>query len=109
MTQPSNFKENILEIWSFLDTVIFYIYIFYLIHLFNKKKKLPKGSHIIVLGVADGRVLYDTLSNKIHPIGIDYNTFYNFLNCNKKSPCHGWMNTDSDIRDATSKRAMELN
>jgi len=91
MTQPSNFKENILEIWSFLDT------------------KLPKGSHIIVLGVADGRVLYDTLSNKIHPIGIDYNTFYNFLNCNKKSPCHGWMNTDSDIRDATSKRAMELN
>ena len=86
------------------------LYLYILPHSFiQKKKKLPKGSHIIVLGVADGRVLYDTLSNKIHPIGIDYNTFYNFLNCNKKSPCHGWMNTDSDIRDATSKRAIELN
>lgn len=43
MTKPVEFKEAIIELWETLDTIV------------------PAGSHMVVTGVADGRVLYECL------------------------------------------------
>ena len=48
-----------------------------------------------ITGLADGRILYNTLHNKEHPIGnITYSTLYDFLNCLEISPCWGWCNSN---------------
>jgi acyloxyacyl hydrolase len=49
-TKPEDFKANILKLFNHLDTT------------------LPKGSHIWIFGMVDGRVLYDNLHSKIHPL-----------------------------------------
>lgn len=64
---------------------------------------------MIVTGLANGSILYDTLSNKMNPFGVPYPVFYDFLNCLEISPCWGWMNSDKSARDGTTARAMELN
>lgn len=46
MTEPMAFRKNILELWNKLDSI------------------LPRGSHMVVTGVADGRILYDCLHNR---------------------------------------------
>jgi len=84
MTKPEDFKAKILDLWHFIDTVI------------------PKGSHLTVTGIADGRVLYNILSDSLHPIGIKYPVFYDFLNCVEVSPCWGWMNSNETARNMTS-------
>lgn len=76
-------------------------------------KTLPKGSHVFITGLADGAVLYNSLSDRIHPIGslrndVTYSDFYDYFNCLEISPCLGWMNTNATIRELTTKRAMEL-
>ncbi len=30
---------------------------------------LPSGSDVVLMGLADGRILYEALANRIHPIG----------------------------------------
>jgi acyloxyacyl hydrolase len=70
---------------------------------------LAPGSHVIIMGLVDGRVLYDTLQNAIHPVGTPYPAFYNYLNCLQISPCFGWMNSNSTIRDQSTAQAMLLN
>jgi len=90
-TTPEEFKKNIAYYWQWLDTV------------------LPKGSHLLVTGVADGRILYETLKDKMHPINETYPHLYNFLNCLQTSPCWGWTSDNATIRDLTSQRAAELN
>lgn len=64
---------------------------------------------MIVTGLANGSILYDTLSNKMNPFGVPYPVFYDFLNCLEISPCWGWMNSDKAARDGTTARAMDLN
>ena len=32
-------------------------------------KQLPKGSHVVMMGLADGRVLYETMHARVHPVG----------------------------------------
>lgn len=91
MTRPSVFREKILEIWNYIDSVI------------------PAGSHMIIWGVADGRILYETLKDSLEPIGISYPAFYNYLNCLSVSPCWGYMNTDAETRDLTADWAASLN
>eukprot|EP01119_Soliformovum_irregulare_P005018 TRINITY_DN1632_c0_g1_i1.p1 TRINITY_DN1632_c0_g1~~TRINITY_DN1632_c0_g1_i1.p1 ORF type:complete len:586 (-),score=154.28 TRINITY_DN1632_c0_g1_i1:68-1615(-) len=96
MTTPEEFYSNVVSALEFLDTV------------------LPKGSHVGAVGLVDGRILYNTMGNRIHPIGstdknVKYSNFYDFLNCLGISPCFGWMNSDEYWRDATSARAAELN
>ena len=76
-------------------------------------KMLPKGSHVAMLGLADGRVLYETMHSRIHPIGklrkdVTYGELYGFMNCLQISPCAGWLNDNETIRNATTKRAKEL-
>lgn len=71
--------------------------------------KLPKGSHVTIFGLVDGRVLWDRLWNQTHPIGQPFYRVYNFLNCAKVNPCWGWLNSDPAVRNATTAHAMKLN
>jgi len=64
---------------------------------------------LLVLGLVDGRILYDSMWNLTHPINATYENFYNFLNCLHISPCFGWMNSDEATRNLTTEKAMELN
>ena len=52
----------------------------------HQDSRLPAGSHVLSVGMADGRVLYDSLHARIHPLGslhkdIHYKDFYDYLDC----------------------------
>ena len=95
MTKPEEFRRKTFEILEYLDTI------------------LPSGSNVIISGLADGRVMWDMLGGRIHPLGeyrndATYPDFYKYLDCLQVSPCAGWMSADSEIRDMTSERAANL-
>lgn len=95
MTTPEDMKTNALKTMDTLDKI------------------LAKGSHVVMLGLADGGVLYDSMHNRIHPLGklhkdITYSALYDFMNCLQVSPCAGWLNSNESIRNATTERAKEL-
>jgi len=65
------------------------------------------------MGLADGRVLYEAMHDRIHPLGstrddVTYEDLYNYLNCLEISPCWGWLNPDPYWRNQTQIRAWEL-
>ena len=71
---------------------------------------LPPGSVIGLVGLADGRVLYEYMHDRIHPLGstnqdVTYKDVYNFLNCLYISPCWGWMNDNATVRNMTTAHA----
>eukprot|EP01114_Cavostelium_apophysatum_P007754 TRINITY_DN19938_c0_g1_i2.p1 TRINITY_DN19938_c0_g1~~TRINITY_DN19938_c0_g1_i2.p1 ORF type:complete len:562 (-),score=85.30 TRINITY_DN19938_c0_g1_i2:69-1754(-) len=72
------------------------------------EEHLPPGSHVVFVGLANGGILYDTLFNRTHPLGVRYFEVYDYLNCLQISPCWGWMNSNQTIRDATTARSVEL-
>ena len=85
MTTEEEFRKKITEILEHLDTT------------------LPKGSNLIMTGLADGSILWDLLDGRIHPLGhfrqdVEYGDIYGYLNCLQVSPCHGWMTDDADLR-----------
>ncbi|KAH9582097.1 GDSL lipase/esterase [Trypanosoma melophagium] len=76
--------------------------------------RLPNGSHVFISPLSDGRILYDVMHNRTHPIGslhndVTYANFYDFLNCVDVSPCWGWLNTNETVRNATWTAAQLLN
>jgi len=96
MTTPQEFYQNVVFALQYLDTI------------------LPAESFVTFFGLVDGRILWDTMHNRIRPIGstnqdVTYADVYNYLNCLGISPCWGWLNNDSYWRNATTERAMELN
>lgn len=52
------------------------------------------GSKAVLSGLVDGRILWDTLYDQIHPLGMTYEDFYNFLTCTGANPCWTWLNSD---------------
>ena len=44
---------------------------------------LPHNSFVLLLGLVDGRVLWDNLSSRQHPIGATYEEVYTCLECNE--------------------------
>jgi len=89
-TQPAEFKQNILTI------------------LEGWNSTLPKGSHVMFIGLAQGGILYETLHNRKHPIGATYNQVYDYLNCLEISPCWTWMNSNATVRAMGDKWAATL-
>ena len=68
MTKPDEFYNNVVTVMEYLDTV------------------LPNGSHVLLTGLANGSVLYDTLGDRIYPLGrtkndVKYSDIYTFLSC----------------------------
>lgn len=58
-----------------------------------QEKVLPNGSHVFLTALMDGRVLYDSLHNRTHPIGslrndVTYSAFYDYMNCLQVILCH---------------------
>jgi len=91
MTTPEQFRTNMLSILDYLDT------------------RLPAGSHLVVLGLVNGSLIYEGVKDKMHPIGVTYSEFYDWQNCVEASFCWGWLNTNATVREFTTNRAMELN
>ena len=96
--------------------------------------KLPVGSYVLMIGMIDGRVLWDHSTNHTHPLGSKYEDVYGFLNCaecNRKyyEQCKfyatgllytnfirfgyfslpGWLNKNESLRNETTKWAESLN
>nr|XP_008111055.1 PREDICTED: acyloxyacyl hydrolase isoform X3 [Anolis carolinensis] len=95
MTQPEKMRSNVLQTLRHLDS------------------HLPKGSHVILIGLVDGRFLWDNLHKRYHPLGqlnkdVTYEQFYSFLSCLRINPCNGWMSSNSTLRDLTAERASQL-
>jgi len=90
MTTPAEFEQNVLASLDYLNTT------------------LPTGSYVVLVGLAQGEILWNTMWNRTHPIGCTYEDVYDFLNCLEISPCWGWLNSDPEIRAATGLRAREL-
>lgn len=90
MTTVPEFKEAVLSALEYLDT------------------QLPSGSHVVFLPLAEGELLFDTLKDDLHPIGVTYADFYDYLICIESTPCYGWMNSNATMRHLTTERATEL-
>eukprot|EP00761_Pharyngomonas_kirbyi_P011468 gb/GECH01011493.1/.p1 GENE.gb/GECH01011493.1/~~gb/GECH01011493.1/.p1 ORF type:complete len:611 (+),score=135.96 gb/GECH01011493.1/:1-1833(+) len=90
MTTPAEFYKNVMETMHWLDTV------------------LPSNSHVVFIGLVDGRYLWNHLHNRTHPIGRPYPDVYQYLSCYGVNPCWGWLNKNETIRNFTSHRAAEL-
>lgn len=91
MTPPDHFRESVLASLAALDA------------------KLPSGSAVLMVGLVDGRVLYDTMHAVQHPAGPNYREIYGYLNCNEQTPCLGWLNSNETFRNITTEWAMSLN
>lgn len=89
-TSPADFKKNIIRLLDWLNT------------------KLPKGSHVVILGLADGDLLFEYLHGTIHPLNVTFDKVYDFLNCLQISPCAGWLNTNATARRYTTQLAKNL-
>ncbi|XP_042331105.1 acyloxyacyl hydrolase [Sceloporus undulatus] len=95
MTQPKEMHTNVLQTLRYLDSY------------------LPKGSHVILIGLVDGRFLWDNLHDRYHPLGqlnkdVTYEQLYSFLSCLQINPCNGWLSSNSTLRNLTSERASQL-
>ena len=90
-TTPAEFRDNIFRILQELDT------------------RFPPGSHLVILGLVNGSLIYEGVKNKTHPIGVTYPQYYDYQNCLGSSFCWGWLNTNETVRDITTQKAMELN
>ena len=96
MTPPEKFYNSNLATFRYLDSIV------------------APGSVLIASGLADGRVLFETLHDRIHPIGstnndVTYAQFYHYMNCLEISPCFGWLNTNETWRNITTEHAFRLN
>jgi len=74
---------------------------------------LPPESHVILMGLVDGSLMYNTMSKRFHPLGelrsdLTYDNMYTWFNCMKIGPCRGWMNADGTERRQTTKRAIKV-
>ncbi|XP_053121123.1 acyloxyacyl hydrolase isoform X2 [Hemicordylus capensis] len=89
MTRPEEMRSNALQTLHYLNS------------------RLPRGSHVILIGLADGRFLWDNLHNQYYPLGqlnkdITYEQLYTFLSCLQINPCNGWMSSNGTLRNLTS-------
>ncbi|XP_048367187.1 acyloxyacyl hydrolase [Sphaerodactylus townsendi] len=95
MTLPEQMHSNVVKSLHHLDSL------------------LPKGSHVILIGLAHGTFLWNNLHDRYHPLGqlnkdITYGQLYSFLSCLKVNPCKGWLSSNATLRKITTERAMQL-
>ncbi|GAU99104.1 hypothetical protein RvY_10148 [Ramazzottius varieornatus] len=76
--------------------------------------KMAPLSHVIVVAIADARILYEGLIDRIHPFGatmedVTFNDFYNWLECLDISPCPGWLTNNATVREGTAQVVRDIN
>lgn len=96
MTSPKEFYENVLKTLDFLE-----------------QSALPPGSHVILVGLIDGSILYKAMAHRYHPLGqlrkdLTYADVYDWFNCMEIGPCHGWMTRNDTLRAITTAHANRL-
>ena len=94
-TTPQEYHDNFLKTVTDLDP------------------RMPKGTKVVMIGLVDGRILYDSMHDRVHPVGstnndVTYRDFYDYLNCLEISPCAGWMNSNQTVRDGLSATAAAM-
>ncbi|KAG2382113.1 hypothetical protein C9374_005905 [Naegleria lovaniensis] len=90
MTTPQQFEERLMKGLTLLDA------------------RSPPNSKLLLIGLVDGRILWNEMHNRIHPLGVTYEGLYHFLTCSGANPCQTWLTPDEATRNATSQRASEL-
>jgi len=60
MTTPEDFKLRVLNALNYLESTI------------------PAGSHVMFIGLVDGRVLWDVMNAEIHPLNMTYHGMFLF-------------------------------
>eukprot|EP00761_Pharyngomonas_kirbyi_P003171 gb/GECH01003175.1/.p1 GENE.gb/GECH01003175.1/~~gb/GECH01003175.1/.p1 ORF type:complete len:556 (+),score=145.26 gb/GECH01003175.1/:1-1668(+) len=90
MTKPEDFKQQFIDGLNALS------------------KKVKAHSYVTAFGLVDGRILWNSMAHKTHPLGVSYSDFYQFLSCTGANPCQTWLTPDEATRNATSARAAEL-
>jgi len=68
----------------------------------------PPNSKLLIMGLVDGRVLWNLNSEREHPLKVKYKNVYAFLTCNDANPCQTWLTLNETIRNQCSFRAEEL-
>ncbi|CAE1288958.1 AOAH [Acanthosepion pharaonis] len=68
MTTPKEIFKNTMKVLKYLDTI------------------LPNGSFVVITGLVDGRILYKSMHDRIHPIGrsrndVTYKDFFDYFDC----------------------------
>jgi len=91
MTNSTQFRQNIVEGLDALDQIV------------------PKGSSIVLIGIPNGEFMWQTMHNRLHPLGITYDRFYSYLSSVGANPCRTWLTSRAPMRQNATKRAMELN
>jgi acyloxyacyl hydrolase len=73
MTTIPEFREHVLATLKYLDDPV---------------TGLPMGSHVLFMGIVDGRILWNSLHNRSHPLRSDvtYEMLYDWLLCEKANP-----------------------
>eukprot|EP01138_Halocafeteria_seosinensis_P012844 gb/GECG01013120.1/.p1 GENE.gb/GECG01013120.1/~~gb/GECG01013120.1/.p1 ORF type:complete len:614 (+),score=54.85 gb/GECG01013120.1/:1-1842(+) len=94
MTSPAQFKFKVLEALRYLDN-----------------GTLPRGSHVVFIGVLDGLMMWDTMAHRQHPdlAPVTYAKVWEFLNCLGSNPCWGYLNPDPKWRNFTANLAQKQN
>ncbi|KAF0975358.1 hypothetical protein FDP41_005352 [Naegleria fowleri] len=90
MTTPQQFEERLMNGLTLLDA------------------RSPPNSKLLLIGLVDGRLLWNEMHKRIHPLGVTYEGLYHFLTCSGANPCQTWLTPDEATRNATSQRAAEL-
>lgn len=90
MTTPEEYRQQILEGLDLLD------------------QKIPANSKVVMLGLVDGRILWNVLHDRIHPLGITYGELYEFLHNMNCNPCRTWLTPDESSRDKASEHSKKL-
>ncbi|KAA0155238.1 hypothetical protein FNF29_01989 [Cafeteria roenbergensis] len=90
MTTPAEFRASVLKSFQELNNT------------------LPPGSKVAVMGLVQGTILYDTMHNQTHPLGVDYTDLYTTLSCVGSNPCNGWLTSNDTLRALTQQRADNL-
>lgn len=90
MTNPEEYRQQILDGLEALNN------------------KIPAGSKVVLIGLVDGRILWNTMHDKPHPLGLTYGELYEFLHEVQGNPCRTWLTADENSRTRASERAVEL-
>lgn len=68
----------------------------------------PANSKLLLIGLVDGRILWNQMHNRTHPLGVTYEELYAFLSCSGANPCSTWLTSNETTRNAASERAAAL-
>ena len=90
VTPVADYKASAIQIFDYLDTV------------------LAAGSHVAIMPQVDGRVLYNTVHNRTHPLGMPTQDLWDALTCMQVNPCPQYLTTNATLREEAAAHGAAL-